>query len=43
MLNENSQLLQTIQEYQNKGKAQECVQLVFSLFSFAFYIILFTI
>lgn len=28
MLDENSQLIQMIQEYQNKGKAQECVQYV---------------
>jgi len=26
MLDENSHLIQTIQEYQNKGKAQECMQ-----------------
>lgn len=26
MLDENSHLIQTIQEFQNKGKAQECIQ-----------------
>lgn len=26
MLDENGHLIQTIQEYQNKGKAQECLQ-----------------
>lgn len=26
MLDENGHLIQTIQDYQNKGKAQECVQ-----------------
>ena len=31
MLNENSQLLQTIQDFQNKGKAQESVQYVCKL------------
>lgn len=28
MLDENSQLIQTIQEYQSKGKPQECIQCV---------------
>jgi hypothetical protein len=26
MLDENSHLIQTIQDYQNKGKGQECMQ-----------------
>jgi len=26
MLDENTQLIQTISEYQNRGKASECVQ-----------------
>lgn len=29
MLDENNQLIQAIIDYQNKGKAAECVQLVY--------------